>query len=60
MPAKFEVYKDAKGQFRFRLIAANGEIIAQSEAYTSNANCMNGVDSVKKNAPIAEIDDQTK
>jgi len=60
MPAKFEVYKDAKDQFRFRLIAANGENIAQSEAYTSKANCMNGVDSVKKNAPIAEIDDQTK
>lgn len=58
MPAKFEVYKDSSGQFRFRLKAANNEIIAVSEAYTTKASCMNGVESVKTNAPIAEIDDQ--
>jgi len=61
MPAaKFEVYKDAGGQFRFRLIAPNNEIIAVSEAYTSKAGCMNGIESVKKNAPIAEIVDLTE
>jgi uncharacterized protein YegP (UPF0339 family) len=59
MPAKFEVYKDASGQFRFRLRAANNEIIAVSEAYTSKAACMNGIESVKTNAPIAEIMDET-
>ena len=59
MPAKFEVYKDASGQFRFRLRAANNEIIAVSEAYTTKAACMNGIESVKDNAPIAEIDDQS-
>ncbi|WP_455278148.1 YegP family protein [[Eubacterium] cellulosolvens] len=59
MPAKFEVYKDASGQFRFRLRAANNEIIAVSEAYTAKASCMNGIESVKTNAPIAEIEDQT-
>ena len=59
MPAKFEVYKDASGQFRFRLRAANMEIIAVSEAYTSKAACMNGIESVKTNAPAAEIEDQT-
>ena len=59
MPAKFEVYKDASGQFRFRLRAANNEIIAVSEAYTTKAACMNGIDSVKDNAPIAEIEDQS-
>ena len=58
MPAKFEVYKDSSGQFRFRLRAANNEIIAVSEAYTTKAACMNGVESVKTNAPVAEIDDQ--
>jgi uncharacterized protein YegP (UPF0339 family) len=60
MPAKFEVYKDASGQFRFRLRAANNEIIAVSEAYTSKAACMNGIESVKTNAPIAEIMDETQ
>ncbi len=59
MPAKFEVYKDASEQFRFRLRAANNEIIAVSEAYTSKAACMNGIESVKENAPVAEIEDQT-
>jgi uncharacterized protein YegP (UPF0339 family) len=58
MPAKFEVYKDASGQFRFRLRAANNEIIAVSEAYTTKAACMNGIESVKENAPVAEIEDQ--
>jgi uncharacterized protein YegP (UPF0339 family) len=59
MPARFEVYKDASGQFRFRLRAANNEIIAVSEAYTTKAGCMNGIESVKTNAPIAEIMDET-
>lgn len=57
MPAKFEVYKDASGQFRFRLRAANNEIIAVSEAYTSKVGCIKGIESVKKYAPVAEIVD---
>lgn len=52
---KFEVYKDKKGEFRFRLKATNGQIIAVGEGYTTLANCLNGVESVKKNAPDAEI-----
>ena len=52
---KFEVYKDAAGEFRFRLKAPNGEVIAVSEGYTTKANCLNGIESVKKNAPKAEI-----
>ena len=59
MPAKFEIYMDASEQYRFRLRAANNEIIAVSEAYTTKANCKNGIESVKKNAPIAEIEDLT-
>lgn len=55
MAAKFEVYKDASGNFRFRLKAGNGEVIATGEAYTSKAGCMNGVESVKRNAATAEI-----
>jgi hypothetical protein len=60
MPAKFEVYKDAAGKFRFRLKAANNEVIAVSEAYTTKPACMNGIESVKKNAPIAEVEDLVK
>ena len=52
---KFEVYTDKAGEFRFRLKARNGEIIATSEGYTSKAACENGIESVRKNAPEAEI-----
>ena len=52
---KFEMYQDKAGEFRFRLKARNGEIIGVSEGYTSKANGVNGVESVKKNAAEAEI-----
>lgn len=52
---KFEIYADKAGEFRFRLKATNGQIIAVSEGYTTLANCENGVESVKKNAPDAEV-----
>ena len=53
---KFEVYADKAGEFRFRLKAKNGEIIAVSEGYKAKASCMNGIESVVKNAPDASID----
>lgn len=53
--SKFELYKDKSGEFRFRLKAANGQVIATSEGYKTKASCMNGIDSVKKNAPSAEV-----
>ena len=52
---KFEMYQDKAGEYRFRLKARNGEIIGVSEGYTTKANCVNGVESVKKNAEDAEI-----
>ena len=52
---KFEVYTDKAGEFRFRLKARNGEIIAISEGYKAKASCMNGVESVRKNAPDAPV-----
>ena len=55
MAAKFEVYTDSKKQFRFRLKASNGEIIATGESYTTKRACLNGIESIKKNAPIAEV-----
>ncbi len=54
---KFELYKDAAGKFRWRLKAPNGEIIGMSEAYESKDSCKNGINSVKTNAPKAEIVD---
>jgi hypothetical protein len=52
---KFEVYKDKAGEYRFRLKAGNGQVIAVSEGYKSKTSCMNGIESVKKNAPTAAI-----
>ena len=59
MAAKFEIYADSKGQFRFRLKAANGEVVATGESYVSKAGVLKGVDAVKRAAAAAEIDDQT-
>ena len=52
---KFEVYADKAGEFRFRLKATNGQVIAVSEGYKAMASCINGIESVQKNAPEAEI-----
>ncbi len=51
----FEVFADAKGEYRFRLKAANGETVAVSEGYQKKASCLNGVESVRKNAPAAAL-----
>jgi len=52
---KFQVYEDKAGEFRFRLTARNGEIIATSEGYKAKASCLNGIESVRKNAVDAEV-----
>lgn len=52
---KFEVYTDKAGEFRFRLKARNGEIIATGEGYKTKAACLNGVESIRKNAPDAQV-----
>jgi uncharacterized protein YegP (UPF0339 family) len=66
MAAKFEVYKDKSKvkdkavEFRWRLIHANGQVIANSgEGYTTKVNAMGGIDSVKENAPRATVEDKT-
>lgn len=55
---KFEVYLDKKGEYRFRLKAINGQIIAVSEGYVKIASCMNGIDSVRKNAVDAPVEEE--
>jgi uncharacterized protein YegP (UPF0339 family) len=58
LKAKYQVYRDAAGKFRFRLRAANNKIVAVSEAYERKADCMNGVKSVQKNCE-SKIEDKT-
>lgn len=52
---KFEVYADKAGEFRFRLKASNGQIIAVSEGYKALKSCLNGIASVQKNAATDKI-----
>lgn len=52
---KFEVYVDKAGEYRFRLTATNGQTIATGEGYKAKASCLNGIESIKKNASDAEI-----
>ena len=48
--AKFEIYNDKRGEFRFRLKATNGQNILASEGYKSKSACTNGIESVRKNS----------
>lgn len=57
---RFEIYKDATEKFRFKLKAPNGEVIASGEAYESKDSCKKGIESIKENAPKAEIVDTTE
>lgn len=47
---KFIISKRKNGEFQFNLLATNGQVILTSEGYTTKAACLNGVESVKKNA----------
>lgn len=58
MAAKFVLMKGSTGKFHFNLVATNGQVIATSESYESRAAALSGIDSVKKNAPVAEVDDR--
>ena len=60
MAGKFELYKDAKGKFRFRYQAGTGEIIAVGESYETKANANNGIASAQKNTPDAPVVDLTE
>ena len=55
MAGKFEIYQSKNGEYRFRLKAGNGEIIATGQGYKSKSSCLNGIDSVKRNAADAEV-----
>lgn len=55
---KFELYTDKTGEYRFRLRSRNGKIVAVSETYTTKAAALGGIESVRKNAAVAEIEYQ--
>jgi uncharacterized protein len=58
--ATFEIFKDAKKEFRWRLKASNGKIIADSgEGYVAKADCEHGIELVKKEAASAEVKDSS-
>ena len=54
---KFQLFRDKAGQYRFRLKARNGKIIAVSEGYQTRSGCENGIDSVRQNAPAADVEE---
>jgi uncharacterized protein len=58
MAYKFEVYKDKAGAFRFRFKASNGETMFASEGYTAKKSALDAIESIRKNAPGATVDDQ--
>ena len=51
---KFVITLRKNGEFQFNLKATNGQVILTSEGYTTKAACLNGVESVRKNAPVEE------
>lgn len=57
--AKFEVYEDQAGEYRFRLVASNGQIVCWSEGYTQKQSAINAAAWVRTNAPGAPIHDLT-
>ena len=59
MASEFEIYKDKSDKYRWRLKAGNGEVIAVGEAYDSKRSALNGIESVKRNAADAKVDDLT-
>lgn len=57
---RFELYKDKSGEYRFRLKARNGQVIATGESYKTKAACENGIDSVRRHAANAELVRETE
>ena len=54
---KFQI-KTSNGQFRFNIVASNGEVVATSETYTRKRSTVDTIASIQKNAAATTIDDQ--
>lgn len=57
MAGTFEIYKDKKGEFRFRLKAGNGEIVATGESYPTKAGAKKGVEAAQRAAAGAKVEE---
>ena len=55
---KFQVYQDKAGEFRFRLLAKNGQNICHGEGYKALKSCLSGIESVRKNAADSEVEQE--
>jgi uncharacterized protein YegP (UPF0339 family) len=56
---KFVMKKTSNNQFRFNVVASNGQIVATSETYTRKASALDTIESMRKNMASATVDDQT-
>jgi uncharacterized protein YegP (UPF0339 family) len=56
---RFEIYKDSRGRFRWRLVAANNQTIATGQSYVTKAGCRNGIEAVQRVAASSLIEDRT-
>lgn len=56
---KFEVKNSSNGQFRFNIVASNGQVVATSETYTRKQSAMDTIASIQQSAPGANVDDKT-
>jgi uncharacterized protein YegP (UPF0339 family) len=56
---RFVVVRDGNDGYRFRIEAEDGQLMATSEPYTSKSSALKGVEAIKRNAAVAQIDDQS-
>jgi uncharacterized protein len=59
MAGKFVLKKGDSGKYHFNLVAGNGQVIATSQTYERKRSALEGIESVKKNAPAAAVEDET-
>ncbi|TMR94824.1 YegP family protein [Nonomuraea basaltis] len=59
MAGRFIISEDGRGGYRFALVANNGQTLAIGEGYPTKVACVNGIETVRRNAPEAVIDDQS-
>jgi uncharacterized protein len=59
VPGKFVLQKGSTGKFRFNLLSPSGKVIATSEVYETRRAAMAGIESVRKNAPAAAVEDRS-
>jgi uncharacterized protein YegP (UPF0339 family) len=55
----FTIYKDKAGEFRFRIVATNGNVMASSEGYSAKASAKNAIERIKSDAAKADVVDET-